>query len=77
MLATVSEKFRAGLVFGIPFPQRPGRPDEYAQLAMSLIDHDYLNSETIRLVLQPHLWRGASGCVVAPPGAGLVSASPA
>lgn len=49
MLATVSEEFRAGLVSGIPFPQRLGRPDEYAQLALSLIDHDYLNGETIRM----------------------------
>jgi NAD(P)-dependent dehydrogenase (short-subunit alcohol dehydrogenase family) len=49
MLATVSEEFRAGLAAGIPFPQRLGRPDEYAQLALSLIDHDYLNGETIRM----------------------------
>lgn len=49
MLATVSEEFRAGLVSGVPFPQRLGRPDEYAQLALSLIDHDYLNGETIRM----------------------------
>ncbi|GEP38105.1 hypothetical protein NPS01_17680 [Nocardioides psychrotolerans] len=49
MLATVSEEFRAGLAAGIPFPQRLGRPDEYADLALSLIDLDYLNGETIRL----------------------------
>lgn len=29
------------------------------------------------LVLQPHLWRGAAGGVVASPGTGLMSASPA
>jgi NAD(P)-dependent dehydrogenase (short-subunit alcohol dehydrogenase family) len=49
MLATVSEEFRAGLAAGIPFPQRLGRPDEYAQLVLSLIDHDYLNGETNRM----------------------------
>ncbi|MFC6152811.1 SDR family NAD(P)-dependent oxidoreductase [Nocardioides yefusunii] len=49
MLATVSEEFRAALAAGIPFPQRLGRPDEYAQLALSLIDHDYLNGEVIRM----------------------------
>jgi len=49
MLATVSEEFREGLAAGVPFPQRLGRPDEYAQLALSLIDHDYLNGETIRM----------------------------
>ncbi len=49
MLATVSEEFRAGLAAGIPFPQRLGRPEEYAQLALSLIDLDYLNGEVIRM----------------------------
>lgn len=49
MLATVSDEFRAGLAAGIPFPQRLGRPDEYAQLALSLIENDYLNGETIRM----------------------------
>ncbi|MDP3893682.1 SDR family NAD(P)-dependent oxidoreductase, partial [Nocardioides sp.] len=33
MLATVSEEFRAGLAAGVPFPQRLGRPEEYAELA--------------------------------------------
>ncbi|NJQ03462.1 SDR family NAD(P)-dependent oxidoreductase [Streptomyces zingiberis] len=49
MLATVSEEFRAGLAAGVPFPQRLGRPEEYAQLALSIIEHDYLNGETIRM----------------------------
>lgn len=49
MLATVSEDFRAGLVAGVQFPKRLGRPDEYAQLAVSLIEHDYLNGEVIRM----------------------------
>ena len=49
MLATVSDEFRAGLAAGVPFPQRLGRPDEYAQLALAIIDHDYLNGETIRM----------------------------
>jgi NAD(P)-dependent dehydrogenase (short-subunit alcohol dehydrogenase family) len=49
MLATVSEEFRAGLATGVPFPQRLGRPDEYAQLVLAIVDHDYLNGETIRL----------------------------
>jgi len=49
MLATVSEEFRSGLASGIPFPQRLGRPEEFAQLTLSLIDHDYLNGETIRM----------------------------
>ncbi|MFE0028402.1 SDR family NAD(P)-dependent oxidoreductase [Amycolatopsis sp. NPDC059021] len=49
MLATVSEEFRAGLAAGVPFPKRLARPDEYAQLALQLIDHDYLNGEVIRM----------------------------
>lgn len=49
MLATVSEEFRAGLAAGVPFPQRLARPEEYAQLALAIIDHDYLNGEVIRM----------------------------
>jgi NAD(P)-dependent dehydrogenase (short-subunit alcohol dehydrogenase family) len=49
MLATVSEEFRAGLAAGIPFPQRLGRPEEYAQMVLAIIEQDYLNGETIRL----------------------------
>ena len=49
MLATVSDEFRSTLAAGIPFPKRLGRPDEYAKLALSLIDHDYLNGEVIRM----------------------------
>jgi NAD(P)-dependent dehydrogenase (short-subunit alcohol dehydrogenase family) len=49
MLDTVSEEFRAGLAAGVPFPARLGRPDEYAQLAMAIVDHDYLNGEVIRM----------------------------
>ena len=49
MLATISEEFRASLSAGVPFPKRLGRPDEYAQLALAIIDHDYLNGEVIRM----------------------------
>jgi NAD(P)-dependent dehydrogenase (short-subunit alcohol dehydrogenase family) len=33
----------------VPFPKRMGRSAEYAQLAVSLIENDYLNGEVIRL----------------------------
>jgi NAD(P)-dependent dehydrogenase (short-subunit alcohol dehydrogenase family) len=49
MLAGVTEEFRAGLAGGIPFPKRLGQPPEYARLALSIIDQDYLNGEVIRL----------------------------
>lgn len=49
MLATVSEEFRAALAEGIPFPQRLADPQEYARLVTMIIEHDYLNGETIRM----------------------------
>jgi NAD(P)-dependent dehydrogenase (short-subunit alcohol dehydrogenase family) len=49
MLATVSDEFRAGLAAGVPFPARLARPDEYARLVVMVVEHDYLNGETIRM----------------------------
>ncbi len=33
----------------VPFPQRMGRPDEYARMMMAIVDNPYLNGEVIRL----------------------------
>ncbi len=33
----------------VPYPQRLGKPDEYAALVMAIVDNGYLNGETIRL----------------------------
>jgi NAD(P)-dependent dehydrogenase (short-subunit alcohol dehydrogenase family) len=33
----------------VPFPPRLGRPDEYAALALHIIENSMLNGETIRL----------------------------
>ncbi|MGH8882813.1 MAG: SDR family NAD(P)-dependent oxidoreductase [Stackebrandtia sp.] len=49
MLAGVTEEYRKGLESGVPFPSRLGRPDEYAQLAQYIAEHDYLNGETFRM----------------------------
>ncbi|SDR01649.1 SDR family NAD(P)-dependent oxidoreductase [Actinopolyspora saharensis] len=49
MLATVDEKIREGLAAGVPFPKRLGTPDDYARLALNIIEHDYLNGEVVRL----------------------------
>lgn len=49
MLAGITEEFQKTLAAAIPFPQRLGRPTEYAQLANMIIEHDYLNGETIRM----------------------------
>ncbi|WP_284976745.1 SDR family NAD(P)-dependent oxidoreductase [Arthrobacter sp. efr-133-TYG-104] len=49
MMATVTDEIRAGLAAGVPFPQRLARPEEFASLALSIIDHDYINGEVIRM----------------------------
>jgi hypothetical protein len=33
----------------MPFPSRLGLPDEYAQLALQVVENPMLNGETIRL----------------------------
>ena len=33
----------------VPFPKRMGHPDEYARMAMAIIENPYFNGETIRL----------------------------
>lgn len=49
MLEGVKPAVRERLADGVPFPQRLCRPDEYALLAMMIVEHDYLNGETIRV----------------------------
>jgi NAD(P)-dependent dehydrogenase (short-subunit alcohol dehydrogenase family) len=49
MMAGVAEEFRVALAANIPFPQRFGRPEEYAGLVLSIAAQDYLNGEVIRL----------------------------
>lgn len=49
MLSTISEEYRESLAESVPFPRRLCRPEEFAQLAIMLIEHDYLNGETIRM----------------------------
>jgi len=49
MLATVSEEFRAALAAGVPFPHRLAQPEEFARLVSMIVEHDYLNGETIRM----------------------------
>jgi NAD(P)-dependent dehydrogenase (short-subunit alcohol dehydrogenase family) len=34
---------------GVPFPKRMGRPSEYAQLALQMVENDYLNGTCVRL----------------------------
>jgi NAD(P)-dependent dehydrogenase (short-subunit alcohol dehydrogenase family) len=49
LLAALPEDVRAALAAGVPFPRRLARPDEFAQLAVSIVEHDYLNGEVIRM----------------------------
>jgi 3-hydroxyacyl-CoA dehydrogenase / 3-hydroxy-2-methylbutyryl-CoA dehydrogenase len=49
LLAALPEEGRRKLGAGVPFPQRLGRPAEYAQLACQIVENRMLNGETIRL----------------------------
>jgi NAD(P)-dependent dehydrogenase (short-subunit alcohol dehydrogenase family) len=49
MLAMLPEKARQSLAQQVPFPQRLGRPDEYAALVQHIIENKMLNGEVIRL----------------------------
>lgn len=49
LLAALGPEVNASLAAGVPFPQRLARPDEYAQLVAMIVEHDYLNGETIRM----------------------------
>ncbi|MGI8417356.1 MAG: SDR family NAD(P)-dependent oxidoreductase [Nakamurella sp.] len=49
MMAGITEEFRTSLAASVPFPARLGTADEYAQLALMIAEHDYLNGEVIRM----------------------------
>jgi NAD(P)-dependent dehydrogenase (short-subunit alcohol dehydrogenase family) len=49
LLAALPEEARQALGAGVPFPQRLGKPEEYAALACSIAENTMLNGETIRL----------------------------
>jgi NAD(P)-dependent dehydrogenase (short-subunit alcohol dehydrogenase family) len=49
MLAKLPEDMRASLGASIPHPSRLGQPDEFARLALAIVDNGMLNGETIRL----------------------------
>lgn len=49
MMAGIDPDFRAGLEATVPFPARLASPEEYARLVSMLVEHDYLNGETMRM----------------------------
>lgn len=48
-LSTLPPKVVAGLIEHIPFPKRLGKPSEFAQIVMTIIQNPMLTAETIRL----------------------------
>jgi NAD(P)-dependent dehydrogenase (short-subunit alcohol dehydrogenase family) len=49
LLGTLSEEFRQSLAAVVPHPRRLGRPEEFAALALHIVENPMLNGETIRL----------------------------
>jgi len=48
-MMSLPEKARDVLNASVPFPKRMGRPPEYAQLALAMIENPYFNGEDVRL----------------------------
>jgi len=49
LLAALPQEARDALGATMPFPSRLGRPEEYADLAVQVVENTMLNGETIRL----------------------------
>ena len=49
MMAGMPEQVQQSLAAMVPFPKRLGKAEEYATLALFMIEHDYLNGESVRL----------------------------
>lgn len=49
MLASLPSELVQELAANIPFPQRPGRPEDFAQLVVHIFENPMLNGEVIRI----------------------------
>jgi NAD(P)-dependent dehydrogenase (short-subunit alcohol dehydrogenase family) len=49
ILDRLGPEIKAKLAAGVPHPARLGQPDEFARLAMAIIDNPMINGETVRL----------------------------
>ncbi|MCB2074817.1 MAG: SDR family NAD(P)-dependent oxidoreductase [Novosphingobium sp.] len=49
LMMALPEKAREVLNGSVPFPKRMGRPNEYAHLALCMIENPYFNGEDVRL----------------------------
>jgi len=49
LLARAPENVKSALGASVPFPRRLGRPDEFAGLAVFMVENGYFNGEDVRL----------------------------
>jgi NAD(P)-dependent dehydrogenase (short-subunit alcohol dehydrogenase family) len=49
LLGMLPDEAKKSLGDSVVFPKRLGEPDEFARLALAIVDNDYLNGEVIRL----------------------------
>ncbi|WP_420605872.1 SDR family NAD(P)-dependent oxidoreductase [Novosphingopyxis sp.] len=49
LLQAAPQNVKDALAASVPFPKRLGMPDEYAQLALTMIENGYFNGEDVRL----------------------------
>jgi NAD(P)-dependent dehydrogenase (short-subunit alcohol dehydrogenase family) len=49
MLQGLPEEVQQSLAAAVPFPKRLGRPEQYADLVLHILENRYINGETIRL----------------------------
>jgi NAD(P)-dependent dehydrogenase (short-subunit alcohol dehydrogenase family) len=49
MLARLRDDIRQGLAASVPHPKRLGDPEDYAHMAVSLLENGYVNGHTVRL----------------------------
>ncbi|MEU7814023.1 SDR family NAD(P)-dependent oxidoreductase [Pseudonocardia sp. NPDC049154] len=49
MLARLRDDIREGLAASVPHPKRLGHADDYAHMAVSLLENAYVNGHTVRL----------------------------
>ena len=49
LLQAAPQNVKDALAASVPFPKRLGRPDEYAHLALTMVENGYFNGEDVRL----------------------------
>jgi len=49
LMASLPPQVQESLGKSVPFPQRLGKPEEYAELVLAIIANTMINGETIRL----------------------------